>query len=293
MVAMRRDGAGHHDAGWRPIAVVASPALVEARLQLHHAAQIIVSAAISYLERQPDDSQTSLEWLPVHDALATQALPSPAGLRFALHPAALALVAIEGGAVRATLPLHGRTVREGEMWLAAELGRSGLDPGRLTRSKHYEIPGHAVARGARFGALPAALAMLGDTWHDAWLLTSEVAAREPAASPPRCWPHHFDLATLITLPAARDGVTRTIGVGLSPGDDSYPEPYLYVGPRPYPPSASLPPLVHGRWHTAGWMGAVRTLPELPSAANGEAQAESARRFVQEAVMACRALLAAG
>lgn len=277
---------------WERLAMVSPVALVDARLQLHHAAQIIVSAPISYLEPQPDDSHTNLEWLPGFRALATRPLPSPDGLRFALHPADLSLRAISGGVERASLKLRGRSSAEGVAWLAAELRRAGFDDGRLTTRKHYEIRSHPVADGAAFGALAGALDELAHAYHDAWILTSEIAARESGASPPRGWPHHFDLATLITLAPTRDGVSRSIGVGLSPGDDSYTEPYLYVGPYPHPPVTSLPTLTRGHWHTVGWVGAVHTMTDLTGLRDAQAQAEDARVFVNEAVAACRALLGA-
>ncbi|HSA54303.1 MAG TPA: hypothetical protein VLE53_01310 [Gemmatimonadaceae bacterium] len=275
---------------WERLSTLPSAVLGEARLQLHHAAQIIVSAPISYLPPQPDDGHTNLEWLPALGVLATRPLPSPDDLRFALRVSELALCAVAGGAQRACLPLEGRTLAEGVAWVAAALQRAGFDDARLTTRKHYEIPGHAVATGAPFGASAHALDELAHAYHDAWLLTTALAAREPGASPPRCWPHHFDLATLITLPAAPDGVTPTIGVGLSPGDEWYADPYLYVGPYPHPAVTALPALPRGHWHTAGWVGAVRELSAVAAVGDGPAQADDASRFVSEAVAACRQVL---
>jgi hypothetical protein len=193
--------------------------LVEARLQLHHAAQVIVSAPMSYLPARADDSHTNLEWLPGLGALATHAIDQPSGLRFAVRPADLSLIVLRAGAVAAVLTLAARTTVEAAAWLAAELRRAGFDPTRLTMQKHYEIPAHPVASGAPFDPPAAALAELARWYHDTWLVADGVSVAEPGASPARCWPHHFDLATLITLAATGDGVTRTIGVGGSPGDD--------------------------------------------------------------------------
>jgi hypothetical protein len=44
--------------------------------------------------------------------------------------------------------------------------------------------------------------------------------------------HHFDLATLTTLPARNADATGYVGVGLSPGDEYYDEPYFYVSVYP-------------------------------------------------------------
>ncbi|MFN8583262.1 MAG: hypothetical protein U0163_20085 [Gemmatimonadaceae bacterium] len=121
-------------------------------------------------------------------------------------------------------------------------------------------------------------------YHDAWLLTSQIAAESAGASEPRCWPHHFDLATLIALPGAP---RRTIGVGVSPGDHYYSEPYIYVGPYPYPPANRLGALPSGHWHTDEWTGAVLTATEYAGAAGGE----RAMTFAHAAVDACRTAMA--
>jgi hypothetical protein len=280
-------------AAWRQLGAVVPGALLDARLQSHQAAQIIVAAAISYLPPRGDDSHTNLEWRPDWQGLATNVLPSRDGLRFALRVHDLALLSAVGDGVRSTLTLDGRSLSEALAWLAAELGREGFDPDRLTTKKHYEIPAHAVAAGAPYRLDPDTFAELGRCYQNAWALASDVAAREPGASAPRCWPHHFDLATLITLAPATDGSSRTIGVGLSPGDDSYREPYFYVGPYPYPAVTSLHPLRHGRWHTDRWVGAVLPASDLVPYADARAQAERARAFVDEAVAAGRVALGIG
>src|SRR5204863_8996466 len=99
---------------------------------------------------------------------------------------------------------------------------------------------------------------------------------DPAAGAVLCWPHHFDLATLLTL-----GSGKSIGVGFAPGDDGIRESYWYVNLFPYPDPSCLEPLQDGRWHTGGWTGAV-----LPYSAGPE----RAAAFIREAVARCRALL---
>ncbi|MEQ9569338.1 MAG: hypothetical protein RLN75_04045, partial [Longimicrobiales bacterium] len=99
------------------------------------------------------------------------------------------------------------------------------------------------------------------------------AARADAA-PLRCWPHHFDLATLVTLPGTdAEGRRRTVGCGLTPGDDARPAPYGYVTPWPYPWTAPRPSLRYGDWHVDGWLGAVLPAPAWIGA-DGPAVAEA-------------------
>jgi hypothetical protein len=104
------------------------------------------------------------------------------------------------------------------------------------------------------------------------------------ASEVRCWPHDFDVATLVPVAAE-----RTIGVGLEPGDSYYDEPYFYVSTHPRVPAAqarSRPLWGRGTWHTRQWTGAVLTGSRLESASKQEWQV---REFIDSALSACRAL----
>ena len=111
----------------------------------------------------------------------------------------------------------------------------------------------------------------------------------------RCWPHHFDLATLVSVPGGAPGDARTIGVGLSPGDGSYAEPYFYVTPWPSPDSPALPELPAGAdWHRTGWFGAVLTATAIFHDAGGSppTRARMVREFLDVASRASRVLLGA-
>ena len=101
------------------------------------------------------------------------------------------------------------------------------------------------------------------------------------------WPHHFDIATRITLPDAKDA---SIGLGMSPGDDSYDEPYWYVSPWPVPPATdTLPRLAPtSSWHTKDWFGAVLLSSTLPEEA--PAQRAALREFLDAALRASRTLI---
>ena len=83
---------------------------------------------------------------------------------------------------------------------------------------------------------------------------------------------------------------RSIGVGFSPGDGSYDQPYFYVTPWPYPDTEDLPPLAVGaHWHRTGWTGAVLTAERLISVPFAEQQ-RTAREALDRAVAACSEVL---
>lgn len=83
----------------------------------------------------------------------------------------------------------------------------------------------------------------------------------------------------------------TIGIGLSPGDATYAEPYWYVTPWPYPDEPLLSALDGGgEWHRTGWLGAVLTGSKIAAEPSAEGQARLVNAFLGSAVDACRALL---
>src|SRR5262249_47997239 len=156
----------------------------------------------------------------------------------------------------------------------------------------YDIPSHPVADGAAFLlADPAALGELARWYDGADAVLRALQSDRPQASPVRCWPHHFDIATLITVAAKEaDREARTLGVGLSPGDDSYAEPYWYVTPWPFPEDRQgLAPLSAGSWREAGWFGAVLRGTEIVTLTSASEQADRVGAFLESAITACQAI----
>ena len=275
------------DPSWNRLGGLSPIALADARLQLHHAVQIAVSAAISYAAARSDDSHTALTWIESTGSLATEPFVTTRAFRVAVRVADLTLhLADEAEGTAGGFALPGRSITDANAWLRDEVARAGFDAGRFTSSKHYTIPDHEVAHGVAFSVgIGRELTELSLYWSNAARLLDEVSRDTPNASAVRTWPHHFDIATLIELPGA---TRRTIGVGHSPGDDWYAEPYWYVGPNPYPPTHDLPPLSgRGHWHTTGWMGAA--LPASAYVESGD-QRGQVSAFVSSAVAACRRLL---
>jgi hypothetical protein len=187
------------------------------------------------------------------------------------------LILDAAGAPTGTLPLDGCTFDEAQAWLARNILDRGLDPAALSRPLHFQLDDHPLAHGARFTLADAAAQFeaLAGYYATAAGLFEELRASEPRAADVRCWPHHFDIATLITL--SRSGEeARTIGIGLSPGDHTFGEPYYYVSPWPYPEPAKLQQLKSGGfWNTVDWTGAVLLAQSLPK--------DSIRTFLAEAV----------
>ena len=64
------------------------------------------------------------------------------------------------------------------------------------------------------------------------------------------WPHHFDFS-VEWFTGKKD---EQIGTGISPGDEQYSEPYLYMSPYPFNPKVTENNLPIGKWHTSSWNG---------------------------------------
>jgi len=263
---------------WIPVDAARAVKLADARLQLHHAAQLATALGISYLEKKPDDSHTNLEWLPALDALAS----NPAGarnIRIAVRPREFAiLVVATPDLALAEFALTGKTLDEAVRWIRARLGQYGLDPARFTTARHYEIPSHRVADGHAFDADALALDELAHWYRDAAAVLGEFATKLQGASPVRCWPHHFDIATLIDR-----GEGKSVGLGMEPGDVYYDEPYWYANAYPAPALGDAPPALggNGAWHTHEWTGAVLVGSRMGDVDQGAQVA----RFFQSALRA--------
>lgn len=271
---------------WKSLGSVLPESLEPARLDLHWAAQLVSASGATLLEPASDFSHTNLAWDRHLGVLAGRPV-GDAGLRAALVFEGLELAVLDGGREQATFALAGHTLDEALGWLAEALGAN-----RALRMPTHDMPDHPVRDGAVFSeAETDGRRELAAWFADATTLIEVLVHDETVASPVRCWPHHFDVATLLSFePDAGPEEARTIGVGFSPGDGRYRAPYFYVTPWPYPDPASLPEL-HGTvcWNTEEWTGAVLAADRLVSVAH-EDQQQFAHDALQDAVEVSRTLL---
>lgn len=279
-------------AAFEPLGLPPPAELATARVELHWAAQVVAAVGRALIPAVSDDSHTSLEWSAAGRLLVGGM--TPRGSRLGLRPSDLTLVVNGRGSPERELPLAGRTLDEARAWVAEALG------GCAPVIPPYQMPDHVVGHGGAFrGSDPGALAELARWYASAHALLSDFVSLQTharaQASPVRCWPHHLDIATLVSLPGGVPGDAGTIGVGLSPGDGSYAEPYFYVTPWPYPDSPALPELPAGAaWHRTGWFGAVLTATAILRDAEERPprRAQMVREFLDLASRASAALLGA-
>ena len=278
---------------WNKATGVPPEALRPAILEVHQAVQLLAAVGGALVEPRADDSHRTLEWHSGLGALVGEPFTDPPHHRVALRPELHCLMVLgKDDAPLTTLALHGRTVNEALGWLEEALAEHAERPGLSLSLPDFEIPENPVGKGGAFGRngrgeRQAVAALYARAWA---VLTEWVGGRDDA-SPVRCWPHHFDVATLLTVREGADGeADRTVGVGFAPMGGGHDHWYWYVNVWPVPEEPDLPELSAGTcWQTEGWLGAV-----LPAADVVRHPGEERKRvgaFLAEAVPAARALLA--
>ena len=234
-------------------------ALREAWRQTHYAAQAVAEVGKSWGTPAPDDSHTNLSWFDGSGLLEGAMLGQVAGagsepVRAALRLQNLRLLLLSpAGAPLAQTSAAGRTVEETIAWMRAAAATKAGDAARQA-DPAPDLPEHPLGAGGRFDE-PAQLAQaeLIRLYANASAMLERIATlASPNAEPVRIWPHHFDVATLITVARAEDGAQRrTLGIGLTPPDALIDEGYWYVsGWSVDPPERSggaMAPLPVGRW----------------------------------------------
>ncbi|MEO0542171.1 MAG: hypothetical protein AAFY99_00010 [Pseudomonadota bacterium] len=234
--------------------------LGNANAMAHAASQLLYRAAAANIVPLSGDEHSNLGWDVASRSFQTRAL-NDAGtiVELSLSPLVLNI----GGD---KLPLETVSIETAISLLDAKLAALGLKSASSAPIP-YDLPANVMSLQI-FEAVDGLDALAA--WYDLAASTLNQFARDlgditPGPSEVRCWPHHFDIATYVSLEAGDAEEARGIGIGLSPGDGSYAEPYFYVNPWPSVAPEKLPaPVTPGHWHTEGFVGSVATGSEIMS-----------------------------
>lgn len=246
-----------------PRFAIPADALTDVRNACHAAVQWASLAARANLDAAPDDSHSNLGWDCAAGALMSHGLDPESRFQLGFSFTNAALIWRVDGTVGDSLPMVATAQSTAQAWVDAHLASAALAPaGAATLPYELSPPDYAAL------AKTNAVLALGD-WFDAahralTHLAETAASTALRTAPVRCWPHHFDIATLATLSEGDPETARSIGTGLSPGDDSYYEPYFYCAPWPVPsalPDAPAP----WHWHTDGFTSLVCPVSRLAAA----------------------------
>lgn len=264
--------------GWKKLGKINPESLTETRLQLHYAIQFMAAVGNFLTQPRSDFSHASLTWNSELNAFVSGIVVSKNSFQVALEPITLTSIILDINRNKlAEFSLLEKTMNEGMNLLKQIIEPLGADITKLTFVSYPDdFPRHPLAEGAIFENISEAMRQeLTAYFANTNSILQEIAASRESASPVRIWPHHFDIATLISLPYIQKDEAVSLGVGMSSGDNSYNEPYWYVTPWPYPDIANLPELASsGIWHTEGWVGAILTASQLSQEERQQIQLKS-------------------
>ena len=271
---------------WNDIPKLAESHLVSARMQMHHAAQIPAIIARAYLGPHEEDVHANLGWASEIHALISHPIPGPSGGTF------IALQFNQPGILIAEESFSTQIPLEGNSWntlfnqVVDTLAERGFEKDKISLEQPYkdDLPDFQTYENEFDVSNGEAIQVLGSYFGNTQALLAEILSDSPEASEIRCWPHHFDIASLLDL-----GEGKSIGVGTSSGDGSSSLPYIYVNMWPYPDTekVNLADLSYGKWNTSGWVG---TILHADAFAGLENQKEIIKSFIKESISAARELV---
>lgn len=230
----------------------------QSEIQIHHLSQFLAVTAKHFLEEKANDSHTNAGW---ENHYITSRLIQNLQLKVNVPEFQLEIWA--NRTLEKPLEADGKSKSELFEALKEELNHLGLDTSTFENKLHYELPEHALDKGAAF-AKPKAKDL--QAWINLRDLAQQCMIKLNAAfnnsSEIRIWPHHFDTGVYFELNT--EG-TKSIGAGLAIGDSMIAGPYFYIYGWQKDQEidfATKPGLKNGRWIIENWKGAVLPADDL-------------------------------
>ena len=269
---------------WNDFEFPFSERFESARNQAHQAAQLLGSIARAINPEKPEDTHAAMIWQEAHQLLSTQMLKHHKYKYAVLNIATLSLGFQDNSDHELlSISLAGYTNKELKQRL-----EEILEIKQFNLQHPYELPTFTFGNNQPYDDSDKDyLALCEQVFSNAYHALLPFTQSIPEASEIHIWPHHFDIATLLTYSANKSD--KFIGIGLSPGDASVPEPYFYINTWPYPKvnQQSLSPLSAGAWQFDGWTGAILKASEIVQSPD---QGKTVHLFLNEAFQRIKLLM---
>lgn len=276
----------------------ASPASIEPAIELvHRGSQFISMVGKFYIENQPDDSHTNMEWLDDKQVLAGNWAGSPKGnFRFAIRPKDLTLVMHDQDMkVVDECALNGLTNSQILDWVKIHLIQFDVDADLMKLDLHYDIPHHPTDDGAVYTFENSDLFEEAAKWRaNSDILLKHFAKDFETASTVRTWPHHFDHGTYIPMVFDDGGnAIRSFSLGYAIADSVIDEPYFYItqwSANKDIDYANLESLTYGNWFPETLGGAALRISDVLKASDSETQIKMLSTYFEEGIAASLKLI---
>ena len=261
---------------------------MQVRDQCHQAIQNVAAVGRSFLPESKEDENANLEWDANLQRLVGRWVETEdVTFRSSISISEFTVFLVsEDFETISSFELQDKTQTDVMVWLERQLGELGFEFSKINLAYPYKIPEYPMAKGKPFHVTNmVASRELSRLYHNTDFLLNDFLKGFEETSEIKCWPHHFDIAgRIILLNTGDPSTTRSIGVGMSPGDQYYSEPYFYVSPWPYPSKAlpSLEPTL-GHWHDHDWIGAVLPISKIDHMDLIQDQRRTVLNFFQKSV----------
>ena len=256
---------------------------------IHHALQFVAIVGKHVLPPRKDDSHTAMEWIPSRMVFAGEWIHADKTFRVTLNPERLRLELCDyDWNCLSEINMVNKTKMEIYALLKSQLAKLGVSVANLSIDMHYDLPRHFTDNGETYKIEnPDHFREIANYYSNAHLILKQVIANVSEATLIRCWPHHMDLATNIIVQRDENGLLlRTIGVGLTPPDTYYNEPYFYI--RIWSEDniqfKEIPDPEVGRWHQKDWTGTVLKVSKLASKNGINDQVDVITTFLKTGLM---------
>ncbi len=265
--------------------------LATVREQLHQAVQSVAAVGRHFLEASKEDENAVLQWIPNPKRLAGKWIDTPKGkFRASISFSEGRIFLIdEQIKVIDSFEIHGNTFNQLMVWFEEHVGKLGLPVENFHVNLPYELPIYPTQKKQAFDLSDMGLSdAFAHYYANSRIILEKLRGTFSGSGETTVWPHHFDQAVSVMLKDSGNPETSSyLGLGMSPGDDYYNQPYFYVNSWPYAEEDQLQPLKFGKWHTDDWVGAVFTAEEVWEVAN---QPEAVLTFYKEASKRLQGLL---
>lgn len=246
---------------WNHLTLPFTTKLNNALLQQHHAAQFIALIGHHLISQQPDDSNTTMEYLQDKDILIGNPLPNEYQIGLKLSNLKLNILD-QNQMIEKEVILEGKTKLEVFNELKQNLSDLGLNVSVFKKELHYDLPSHQLDNGAVFSIINENNFIENSIFrHNADIIIKDIANSIEKADPVRVWPHHFDTGSFIPVEYnEKEELTKSIGFGWAIPDRMVNEPYYYISFWTSKPieknTKDLKTLDFGRWMLPTWNGTI-------------------------------------
>ena len=246
--------------------------------QYHIAIQVVVLPGRSYLQKSPRDEHATLELDNHRNSLVGKWISCKNNRwRCGISMEQKKIYFEEEGSPEPLeADFRNKTFNELMLWLEESLATAGFSVSSLNSTTPYKLPDYTKQKTPLCFDRNNGFEFFFPFYKNSSFLFENFKKYVDVHCENRLWPRHLNQKISIMIKDSGEPSTSTyLGLGMSPGDQYYDEPYLYVNCWPYL-EGDLPEPSVGFWHIDDWVGTVFLFSDLAKFSN---QRDIANQFL--------------